>query len=51
MVRYWMSDITSYGGKFKTVEKNINVFDFSVNLVGWRIGGKKKIKKNEYIVL
>ena len=50
MVRYWMSDITTNGIKFKTVEKKllINVFDFSVTLVGWRIRGQKK---NEHIVL
>ena len=24
IVRYWMNDITRYGSKFKTVEKNIN---------------------------
>ena len=45
-----MSNITTYGIKFKTVDKNllIYVFDFSVTLVGGRIRGQKK---NEHIVL
>ena len=50
MVRYRMIDIFRYGSEFKTAEKNmsIDVFDFSVSLVGSRISGKRKYQRMEF---